>query len=117
MSGAGDLRYRVKFSRPNDVSDGYGNVTSGFEDMFTVSANISPRLGGETVEAARLAGRQPVVIRIRKSVVSRQIGADWKATNTENGVEYNIRTVTDPFEGTVEHDKYLDMLAEAGVAI
>lgn len=116
-SGAGDLRYRVKFSQPNSTSDEYGNVTTGWLDRFTVSANISPRLGGETVEAARLAGRQPVVIRVRRSTDTAQIRSDWKATNEADGVEYNIRTAVDPFQGTVEHGKWCDMLAEAGVAI
>ena len=114
--GAGELRQRVAFARPDQISDEYGNVSTGWQTMFTVAANITPRLGGETVEAARLAGRQPVVIRVRQSNDSRQIRTDWRATNTENSVVYNIRTVTDPNEGDVEHGKWIDMLAEAGVA-
>lgn len=116
--GAGDLRYRVTFAQRNSVEDDFGNVSTGWVDRFVnVAANIKPRLGGETVEAARLAGRQPVVIRVRRSADTVQIRTDWKATNTENGVEYNIRTAVDPFEGTVEHGKWVDMLAEAGVAV
>jgi len=114
--GAGELRYRVKFEMPDQVTDEYGNVTTGWTVRFTVSANITPRLGGETVEAARLTGRQPVVVRVRQSDDTRQIKTDWRCTNTNNGVVYNIRTVVDPAEGDVEHGKYLDMLAETGVA-
>lgn len=85
--------------------------------MFTVWANITPRLGGETVEAARLAGRQPVIVRVRQSPDTILIRTDWKITDTQSGVEYNIRSVADPELGGVEHGKWLDMLAESGVAI
>jgi head-tail adaptor len=116
-SGAGDLRQRVTFARPNSVTDAYGNVTSGFEDVFTCSANITPRLGGESVDAARLAGRQPVILRVRQSPDSKQIRTDWKATDQVSGTAYNIRTIADPNLGDVEHGKWFDMLAESGVAI
>lgn len=115
-AGAGELRQRVAFARPDQVEDEFGNVSTGWVTMCTVAANITPRLGGETVEAARLTGRQPVVIRVRQSTDTRQIRTDWRATNTETGTVYNIRTATDPNEGDVEHGKWVDMLAEAGVA-
>ena len=116
-SGAGALRARCLFSRPDAVSDEYGNVSTGWREMFTVSANITPRLGGESIDAARLAGRQPVIIRVRQSDDTRQIRTDWKAVNVSTGTAYNIRTAVDPNQGDMEHGKYIDMLAEAGVAI
>lgn len=117
MSGAGDLRQRVKFSQRDTTPDEYGNVTTGWLDRFTVAANITPRLGGEAVTSARLAGRQPVLITVRRSQDTAQIRTDWKATNVENGIEYNIRTAVDPHEGNVQHGKWIEMLAEAGVAV
>jgi SPP1 family predicted phage head-tail adaptor len=117
MPGAGDFRYQVKFSKPDAVQDDYGNVSTGWLDLFTVAANITPRLGGETVEAARLTGRQPVVITVRQTEDTRAIRTDWKATNVTTGTEYNIRTAVDPHEGDVERGKWIDMLAEAGVAV
>lgn len=116
-TGAGELRRRVSLYAPNQVSDDFGNVTTGWEFKFTVSASITPRLGGETVEAARLAGRQPVVIRTRFSNDTKQIRTDWKATDVQSGIDYNIRSVADPLLGTVEHGKWIDLLAESGVAI
>ena len=114
---AGDLRYRVKFSERNVVGDEYGNPTTGWVDRFTVAANITPQQGGEAVDAARLAGRQPVTIRVRRSADTALIRTDWKATNVGDGTEYNIRTAIDPEQGTVEHGKWVECLAEAGVAI
>lgn len=114
---AGDLRYRVKFSQRDTVNDEYGNPSTGWVDKFTVAANITPLQGGEAVQAARLAGRQPVTIRVRRSPDTAQVRTDWKATNVGDGTEYNIRTAVDPHQGTVEHGKYVECLAEAGVAV
>lgn len=115
-AGAGDLRHVVTFAERDTVEDEYGNPSTGWVDRFTVRANITPRLGGETVEAARLAGRQPVVIRVRISPDTRKVTTDWKATD-QNGIAYNIRTTVDPFLGDSKHGMYLDMLAESGVAV
>ena len=88
--GAGTLRYRVTFAERNTTSDEYGNPSTGWVNRCTVAANIIARLGGEAVEAARLAGRQPVTIRVRKSPETARITTDWKAidqngTNTISG--------------------------------
>ena len=114
--GAGTLRYRVTFAERNTTQDEYGNASTGWLDRCTVAAAIFPRLGGEAVEAARLAGRQPVVIRVRKSPDTESITTDWKATD-QAGREYNIRTAIDPALGGGRHGFYFDMLAETGVAV
>ena len=116
ISGAGDLRYRVTFAMRDSTQDEYGNVSTDWVDQFTVSANIAPRMGGETVMAARLGGTQPVVIRVRKSPDTSLITTDWKATD-QTGKVYNIRTSVDPLLGDGQHGMYLDMLAETGVAV
>jgi head-tail adaptor len=114
---AGDLRYRVTFAEPDAVGDDFGNVTSGWIDRFTVAANITPaRAGSEAVDAARLAGRQPVTIRVRKSADTVKINTNWKATDG-TGVQYNIRSAIDPDIGNARHGFYIDMLAETGVAV
>ena len=116
VSGAGDLRYRVTFAERDDVEDEYGNVTTGWVDRFTVSANIVPRMGGEAITAARLTGQQPMVIRVRKSPDTALVTTDWRATD-QTGKQYNIRTAVDPLLGDGQHGLYLDMLAESGVAV
>jgi head-tail adaptor len=116
VSGAGDLRYRVTFAERDTTQDEYGNVSGGWVDRFTVSANIIAKLGGEAVDAARLAGRQPVLIRVRKSPDTRLITTDWRATDGE-GREYNIRTAIDPLIGDSRHGLWIEMIAETGVAV
>src|SRR4029077_18560402 len=113
---AGDLRYRVTFAERDNVADEWGNVSTGWTDRLTVSANIIAQLGGEAVDAARLAGRQPVVIRVRKTPDTSMITTDWKATD-QAGHEYNIRTAVDPLVGDSQHGFWIEMFAEAGVAI
>jgi head-tail adaptor len=116
-TGAGDLRQLVSFYAPDTTPDEYGNVTTGWQYKFTVSAQITPRLGGESVEAARLAGRQPAIIRVRCSPDTRLVRTDWKVTDMQTSVDYNVRSVADPLLGTVEHGRWIDVLAESGVAV
>jgi SPP1 family predicted phage head-tail adaptor len=116
VSGAGEFRYRVTFAERDTVSDEYGNRSSGWIDRFTVWANIIPRLGGEAVLAARLAGHQAVLIRVRKSPDTAKVTTDWKATG-QDGKVYNIRTSIDPLLGDSENGMYLEMMAETGVAV
>ena len=78
--GAGQLRYRLKFSERDTVNDDYGNPSTGWTDRFTVSGNITAKVGGEAVDAARLAGRQPVVVTVRRSPDTRLVTTDWKVT-------------------------------------
>jgi head-tail adaptor len=119
IAGAGDLRQRVTFAKPDAVSDEFGNVTTGWADQFTVAANIDtdPKLGRETVTAARLEGRQPVVIRVRQYSQTKQIRTDWRATDVRSGAQYNIRSVADPNLGNNQHGRWIDMVAEGGVAV
>lgn len=113
--GAGALRHRVTFAERGTELDEYGNVSSGWVDRCTVAANIMPlRFGTEAVEAARLAGRQPVTIRVRATPDTRKVTSDWKATD-QQGTEYNIRGAVDPFMGGGQFGFYIDLMAESGV--
>jgi head-tail adaptor len=115
--GAGSLRYRMTFAARDTTEDEYGNPSTGWSDKFTVSANITAKVGGEAVDAARLVGRQPVILTVRRSADTRLITTDWKATELESGTEFNIRTAIDPFIGDSQHGLWIEMIAETGVAV
>jgi SPP1 family predicted phage head-tail adaptor len=108
---AGKLRERVRFAKRTDSDDGYGNVNAEFVTRFTAAARIMPLRGGEDVMAARLAGKQPMLITVRRSVAALEVTTDWQATDARNGAIYNIRTVS-PSEDKI----LIDMICESGVA-
>lgn len=111
---AGELRERVAFDRRDVVDDGYGNTVSGdWREQFVVWARIRPLKGGEGVQAARLAGSQPVVIRVRLSSSTKQISADWRARDARMGTLFNITSMAN----MDEKGAYLDILATSGVAV
>lgn len=112
MVGAGKLDRRLQFERRVETDDGYGNVVGSWVPEFTVAAHRKWLRGGESVMAARLESKQPVILTIRNSVQARTIGNDWRATDTRDSRVYNIREI--PKES--ETRGYLEMLAESGVA-
>lgn len=116
---SGDLCDRIGFYRPVVSDDGAGNQTSGFPDVPSlgpIAANITPKLGGESVLAGRLTGRNLVNITVRQSVQSRSVTTDWRARDERAGVVYNIRSIIDPNRGGPQHGQWLEMLCEEGVA-
>jgi len=112
MRGAGALRERLTFqARGSSSDDGYGNVEADWADQFTVWARMQPLKGSEPVIAQRLAGVQPMAIQVRSSADTRQVTAGWRAVHDRTATIYNIRSVAN-FD---ERDRYLDLIADAGV--
>jgi len=112
---AGNLRERVGFYRPTiGFDDGAGNTEGGFADVpdFVVAASVSPKLGGETVLANRLTGREAVNITVRRSSQTLQVTTDWRARDERTDTVYNIRSIIDP----TQKRQWLEMLCEQGVA-
>lgn len=115
---AGDLRARVGFYRPVTTDDGFGNTQIGFDKPAfpPVAAQIVPKLGGESVLQGRLAGTNYVNITVRASSDTRLIDTSWKARDERAGIDYNIRSIIDPNQGTPRSGRFLEMLCEQGVA-
>jgi SPP1 family predicted phage head-tail adaptor len=108
---AGELRERIAFEQQSAVSDGSGGQTVSWSEVFRCAARVKPRLGGEEVTAARLGGRQPVMITVRHSTDTAQVTPDWRARDVRSGAVYNIRTAV-----ADERRQWVEMLAEKGVA-
>lgn len=116
---AGDLRDRVGFYKPVETDDGYGNTQIGFPPVPTVgpfAAQIVAKLGGESVLQGRLAGTNLVNITVRASADAKQVTTAWRARDERAGVDYNIRSIIDPYKGTAQRGRFLEMLCEQGVA-
>jgi head-tail adaptor len=122
-SSAGDLFQHVAFDERADRNDGYGNQKAEFVERFERRAGFTPLRGGETVIAARLEGRQPIVVRVRADPDTLKIDADWRMRDLRKG-----RWAGDPgkhWDGPVyavrsiiESDdrQFLDITVEGGVA-
>ncbi|MEF2549999.1 head-tail adaptor protein [Aurantimonas sp. A2-1-M11] len=108
---AGQLKHRLSFRSPVSVPDGYGGTTDGFAEQFVVSARRQFLRGSEAVQAARLEGRQPVILTVRRSPDTETITTDWQAVDAREGTAYQIRSVE-----PTEDRAWLDMLCESGVA-
>ena len=113
MAGAGSLDRRLQFSERVDVDDGFGNTVGAFVSQFTDAANIKFLRGGESVMAARLTAKGPVIVTVRNSTQARRIAPEWQAQDTRDGTIYNIRE--QPRES--DNRGYVEFLAESGVAV
>jgi Phage head-tail joining protein. len=95
MPAAGDLRYRVGFYTRDsgagspDVPDYGSGDDYPTTATFMVWANIVPRLGGETILADRLTGKNFVNIIVRQSSNTDLVDTDWICKNEGSGEEYN----------------------------
>lgn len=111
-AGAGKLKHRIAFDQSALISDGYGNARGDWVEQFSVRAGVEARFGGEQVTAARLEGRQPVIITVRQSIKTKLIGTDWRARDVRLGTVYAIQSIADPNDD----GHWFDMLCETGAA-
>jgi len=110
-NSAGQLRELVAWDARATVSDDYGNEQGAFSEQFRTRAGFTFLRGSEAVIAARLEGRQPVVVRVRASAETRLIEPDWQMRDVGTGDVYAVRSIAP----TPDH-RWLDVLAEHGVA-
>lgn len=123
-SSAGDLYEKVAFDRRERVSDGRGNHEQKFVEQFQRRAGFTFLRGSETVIAARLEGRQPVVVRVRACSQTRQIDAGWRMRDIRDGewggtgddafwtgTAYAVRSVIPTADR-----QWIDVTVESGVA-
>ena len=122
---AGNLRYRIGFYQRGTSGGGgsppppdYGS-TPGYPTTatFITFGNIDTKPGTESIEAARLTGKNFSHITVRQSPETRSVDVDWKCKDEDSGIEYNIRSVIDPAKGSNRHGMWLELLCESGVAI
>ncbi|TPM67463.1 head-tail adaptor protein [Mesorhizobium sp. B2-2-1] len=119
-SGAGSLNCKVTFQARGIREDGYGGTVTGpFEDVFTISARLQPKFGGdvEAVTAARLAALQPYNLTVRSCEDARAVTHAWRIYDARKGVVegapvrfWNIKTIVNPDE----RGAYLEMLVVEG---
>jgi hypothetical protein len=108
--GAGRMSESVAFDKRQELDDGFGNTIAGdWREQFRHPAEFIFQRGSETVMAARLQNRAPMIVRVRMCSATRAVGTDWRLRDVRRGKEYNIRDINQ------ESRAYLDMLVESNV--
>ncbi len=105
------LLHRYEFEKRSDETDGYGNREATFTKQFELDGSRIHLRGGETVQASRLEGRQPIVIRVHNCAAVRAVTTDWRIVDKRTGETYNVRSFT-PMEDRI----WYEFLCESGVA-
>lgn len=108
--GAGAFRERWTFQQR--AEDANGDRRGPWEAGRTLYADVTFLRGTEAVMQDRLTGRQPVVITVRDSSLSRKITSAWRAIDSRSPDRIaNITSVSPSRERG-----FLDILATIGGA-
>jgi head-tail adaptor len=112
MIDPGKMDYLVVFEEPGKVDNGYGGTEQGWFNPVKADASFRFLRGGETVQASRLAGRQPAVVTVYDNSQTRAITTSWRMRDARSGTVYNVRS------GPVATDdrQCLEFTVESGVA-
>jgi SPP1 family predicted phage head-tail adaptor len=111
VKGAGQLDYMVAFDRPTSLSDGAGGTEIGWTEVFSCWAGVVYLRGTESVMAARLSGRQPVVVTIRNCTNAQLVTHDWRMRDLRSSTIYNVRTAIPS-----DDRAFIELTCESGVA-
>ena len=109
----GALRERVTFEEAIQVPDGAGGYSSTWVPAIAaVPAEFKYLRGGETVTAARLEARQPLIVRVMATDQTGDIKTNWRIVDLTDGAVMNIRS-----KERTKDRRYFEFLAEAGVPV
>lgn len=91
---AGQMTKRAALLEPVKNVDDDGQVVQSWADRGTVWCNWTPRRGGEAVQQARIESRNPAIITVRASALTRRITSEWRVRI--DGREFDVKE--DPTE-------------------
>lgn len=74
---AGRLQHWVTFRARAIQNDGYGNRVGAWEGRFSCWAALQYLRGSETVQQARIEGRSPVIVTVRRDSDTDAITTGW----------------------------------------
>lgn len=108
----GKFIHRLSFQkRVETANDGLGNQLTEFQEQFQTRARKHYLRGSNAVLSAKLEGRQPVLVQVRKSCRTEEVTADWRAVDVRTKEIFNIRSI-EPEENRQE----ISFIVERGVA-
>ncbi|QYX58080.1 head-tail adaptor protein [Roseovarius sp. SCSIO 43702] len=80
----------LAFDEPFSEADPFGGTTEGWAEVFQARATIIYQRGGESVEAARLAGRSIYKVRIRQSADARRVTTEHHRGRCDHRSEMGV---------------------------
>ncbi|WP_313350178.1 phage head closure protein [Paracoccus sp. (in: a-proteobacteria)] len=86
---AGQLTKRATLLEPVEAVDADGQVVQSWTDRGLVWCNLAPRRGGESVMQARMESKNPAIITVRASTLTREITSEWQMQI--DGRKYDVR--------------------------
>lgn len=92
---AGRRRHHVAFDAPVKVKNEFGEHARSEwdQDRHRAWAELIYQSGSEAVEAARLAGRQVLKVKIRTGTAARSIQTGWQMRDIRLGTAWDIKEV------------------------
>ena len=110
----GALRDRVHFQMRGTTGDGWGNTVPGnaFTTQFTTDVNLTARLGGETVVAARMQGAQPYILTARWAENTIKVSVGWQLVDVKDATR--IFNVVSPPVDPDGKRQWIEMLVTSG---
>jgi head-tail adaptor len=112
VTAAGTLIELMAFEAPVSSADGHGGTLTGWEEQFRTRASLRNLRGGETVQASRLRGVQPVVLTIRAQSAASAVTPSWRVRDVREGTVYNVRAIV-----RSDDRAFYEITAESGVAV
>lgn len=104
----GEMREYVIIEQPGtEEDDGYGGIKYGPPVEHPAWARVQNLKGSETVIAARLGGRQPVIITVRWTPALAAMITAWKVRHGDTGRVYDVKSVA-----VDERREFIEILAE-----
>lgn len=110
----GRLRSRIYLQSRDLASDGMGSMIPAgeFVTRHEVWAELRPMRGSETVIAARLEGRQPFIVTVRRSSATLQVNTAWRIV--EKADPNRIHAITAPPSDPTGEREVLEILTVLG---
>lgn len=92
MTDAGELTRKVKFQQR--AADANGDRIGAWTDIVTRQAKIVPKVGGESVNAERMEGNQPVVIYVRRDSLTKAVDGSYRAIDArDTSIRWGVASV------------------------
>lgn len=104
---AGELTKRAALQKPHKHTDADGQIVQGWQQVGVVWCNLLPLRGSESVMQARMESRNPAVVTVRSSSLTRPITAEWQVVI--DAITYAVKEA--PRE--TQDRGFLEFLAEA----